>query len=153
MVELFSGARAEYDAALAEWNRALGAARAKGPAATASFFRVRAEPRPPHGFGPQDPWTPSGAFNGMIHPLAPYALRGILWYQGESNAEEARSTAGSLRRMIADWRAQFGQGDMPFYWVQLPNFRYRADPDRPTVGPAARGPGPGPEPARHRARP
>lgn len=127
MVEHFSGARAEYDAALAEWNRALGAARAKGPAATASFFRVRAEPRPPHGFGPQDPWTPAGAFNGMMHPLAPYALRGILWYQGESNVEEAQEYRRFFPALIGDWRAQFGQGDVPFYWVQLPNYRSHKD--------------------------
>ena len=98
------------------------------PAALAAFPKTSAEPRPPHGFGAQDPGTPSSLFNGMIHPLAPYALRGVLWYQGESDAGEASGYARLFAAMIADWRAQFRQGDIPFYWVQLPNFRYRADP-------------------------
>ena len=127
-LENYPRVRAEYDAALARWNGASAAARAAGPAALAAFLKTSAEPRPPHGFGAQDPWTPSSLFNGMIHPLAPYALRGVLWYQGESDAGEASGYGRLFAAMIADWRAQFRQGDMPFYWVQLPNFRYRADP-------------------------
>lgn len=65
---------------------------------------------------------PSVLNNGMIHPLAPYALRGAIWYQGESNAGRPNEYHALFSAMIADWRAQFGQGAFPFYWVQLANF-------------------------------
>ena len=60
----------------------------------------------------------------MIAPLAPYALRGAIWYQGESNAGGAADLYGlQLTTMIKDWRGLWKQGDFPFEWVQLPNFR------------------------------
>ena len=68
--------------------------------------------------------APSALFNGMIHPLMPYALRGAIWYQGESNTNPApRATyyRTLFPAMIADWRAQWGQGNFPFYFVQLAN--------------------------------
>ena len=121
-------AKAEYEAAVAEWGRTVSAARAAGQASFTALIKSHAEPRPPHGFGPEDPWTPSSLFNGMINPLAPFALRGFLWYQGESNAEAASEHHRLFAAMITDWRAQFGQGDVPFYWVQLANYRYLRDP-------------------------
>jgi len=73
----------------------------------------------------QSPHRPASLYNGMIEPLAPFALRGAIWYQGESNA--GGSAAGlyglQLRTMIANWRQRWGQGEFPFLWVQLPNFR------------------------------
>ncbi len=66
--------------------------------------------------------APSVLFNGMIHPLAPAALRGILWYQGESNVARAETYAASFRDLIVAWRGLFAQGDLPFYWVQLPGY-------------------------------
>jgi sialate O-acetylesterase len=60
--------------------------------------------------------------NGMIAPLVPFALRGVLWYQGESNAGSAADAAQYVekkRAMIADWRKWFGDADLPFYFVQL----------------------------------
>jgi sialate O-acetylesterase len=58
----------------------------------------------------------------MINPLLPYALRGALWYQGESNAERANEYRALFGAMITSWRAHFGQGDFPFYWVSLANY-------------------------------
>jgi sialate O-acetylesterase len=69
-----------------------------------------------------DPWIPSSLFNGMIHPLLPYAIRGAIWYQGESNVGRAADYAVQFPAMISAWRAHFGQGDFPFLWVQLANF-------------------------------
>jgi sialate O-acetylesterase len=63
-------------------------------------------------------------FNGKIAPLIPYALRGIVWYQGEGNTksvEQARLYEHQLPLLITDWRKRWGQ-DMPFAWVQLPNW-------------------------------
>jgi sialate O-acetylesterase len=62
-------------------------------------------------------------FNGFIAPLTPCTLRGILWYQGESNAypEDAPRYREQLPLLIADWRARRGEPELPFAWVQLPN--------------------------------
>jgi sialate O-acetylesterase len=89
------------------------------------WLRQNPRPRPPRGKG--DPWTPSGLFNGMINPLLPYALRGVLWYQGESNAERASEYHAFLTAMITAWRAHFAQGDFPFYWVNLANYAVPTD--------------------------
>jgi len=83
-------------------------------------------PAPP--VGPGTPYALSGLFNGMIAPLQPYALRGVLWYQGESNWPRPDEYAELFPVMIRSWRAQWGQGDFPFYFVQLANFKVDADP-------------------------
>jgi sialate O-acetylesterase len=64
-------------------------------------------------------------FDGMIHPLVPYALRGVIWYQGEANAPRAQQYRRLFPQMIQSWRDAWGQGDFPFYFVQLANFRDR----------------------------
>ena len=70
---------------------------------------------------------PATLFNGKINPLIPYAIRGAIWYQGESNAggEGAKSYGLQLQTLIIDWRARWGEGDFPFAYVQLPNFNSR----------------------------
>ncbi len=65
---------------------------------------------------------PSLLFNSMIHPLIPFAIKGALWYQGESNAARAWQYQTAFPLMIADWRNRFKQGDFPFYFVQLASF-------------------------------
>lgn len=62
---------------------------------------------------------PSLLFNGMINPIIPYAIKGALWYQGESNASRAHQYQKAFPLMISDWRARWKQGDFPFYFVQL----------------------------------
>lgn len=64
----------------------------------------------------------SGLYNAMIHPFIPYGIRGAIWYQGESNASRAYQYRTIFPMMIEDWRKQWGQGDFPFYFVQLANF-------------------------------
>lgn len=69
--------------------------------------------------------APGNLFNGMIAPLMPFAIKGVIWYQGEGNGMNvplAREYATLFPRMISDWREQWGQGDFPFLFVQLPNF-------------------------------
>ncbi len=61
------------------------------------------------------PNTPVVLYNGMIAPVAPLAISGAIWYQGESNTERAAQYRRLLSAMIADWRRAFGQGDFPFY--------------------------------------
>ena len=72
--------------------------------------------------GPEHPYSPAGLYNAMIHPLAPYALAGAIWYQGEANAERGHQYRKLLPAMIHDWRELWGQGDLPFGIVQLANF-------------------------------
>jgi len=61
-------------------------------------------------------------YNGMIAPLVPFAIKGAIWYQGESNVGRAEQYTRLLSALIADWRARFGVGDFPFYIVQLANY-------------------------------
>jgi sialate O-acetylesterase len=60
-----------------------------------------------------------GMYNAMIHPLIPYGIRGAIWYQGESNATRGIQYRKLFQAMIEDWRTRWGQGDFPFYYVQL----------------------------------
>ena len=67
--------------------------------------------------------TSAALFNGMIHPLIPYSIRGVIWYQGENNANprQAEQYKTLFPLMISDWRKRWGLGDFPFYFVQLAN--------------------------------
>ncbi len=65
---------------------------------------------------------PTVLYNAMIHPLLPYGIRGAIWYQGESNAGRAYQYRKLFSAMIEDWREAWGQGNFPFYFVQLANF-------------------------------
>jgi sialate O-acetylesterase len=67
-------------------------------------------------------YTPGGLFNAMLAPLLNYGIKGILWYQGESNAGRPDEYRKLLPALIRDWRKNLGQGDVPFLVVQLPNF-------------------------------
>ncbi len=67
--------------------------------------------------------NPTVLYKGMIAPLIPCAIRGALWYQGESNGNEGVSYYHKKQALIGGWRQLFGQGDFPFYFVQLANFR------------------------------
>ncbi len=124
-VESFSTLNADYQAKLAAWNKADAAAKTKGKPAQDAFRKKQVRPRAPR--GPGDPWTPRGLFNGMINPLLPAAFGGVLWYQGESNAERAGEYHALFRTLVTSWRAHFGQEDLPFYWVNLANFKVPAD--------------------------
>jgi len=61
-------------------------------------------------------------FNSMIHPVAPYAIKGALWYQGESNGGDGDIYCHKMRALICGWRTLWNQGDFPFYYVQLANW-------------------------------
>ncbi|MFZ2432152.1 MAG: sialate O-acetylesterase, partial [Lutibacter sp.] len=65
---------------------------------------------------------PSLCYNAMINPLIPFAFKGVLWYQGESNAGRAYQYRKAFPLMIQDWRNKFNQGNFPFYFVQLASY-------------------------------
>ncbi len=68
---------------------------------------------------PGQPWRPTELYNGMIAPLIPYAIKGAIWYQGESNAARAEQYRALFADMIRNWRRDWGEGDFPFLAVQL----------------------------------
>ncbi len=112
-----------YDDALAGWRAAVDEAKVEGKPEPAKPARP-----------PEPPWvpTPGILYNGMIHPLAPYGLRGALWYQGESNAGREVEYRKLLAGLIRAWRARWGLGDFPFGIVQLAN--YYAVQEQPSDG-------------------
>jgi sialate O-acetylesterase len=95
--------------------------------------RQRQEAKAQGGPEPRFPWHPQLAmwapgllWNGMIAPLTPFPIRGVIWYQGESNSIIERSPGlyhRLFRTLIEDWRQQWGEGDFPFLYVQIANFK------------------------------
>jgi sialate O-acetylesterase len=63
-------------------------------------------------------------YNAMVHPIIPYAIRGALWYQGESNNGEGMLYFEKMKALVGGWRALWQEGDFPFYFVQLAPYRY-----------------------------
>ena len=88
------------------------------------------KPKPSHPWHP-DPasWVPAGLYNGMVAPFTPYPIKGFLWYQGETDSAPDRANlyAKLLPTLIADWRQQWGQGNLPFLFVQISS--YDAQPE------------------------
>ncbi len=82
---------------------------------------------PPHFQWHPDPhmWAPTELYNAMIAPLTPFAIRGVIWYQGESNSrlERAPLYQRLFPALIQDWRNHWGEGDSPFLFVQISNFK------------------------------
>jgi sialate O-acetylesterase len=117
--------KAGREALLATLAKEEAAAKAAGPVQYAEFLKNKSwlPPLP----GPDSPDTPRGLFNGMINPLLPGAIRGILWYQGEANVSRPGEYGRLLTALITHWRLHWGQGDLPFYWVQLPNYKDPGD--------------------------
>jgi len=114
---------ARYEEALAEWE----ARQKEGGAATQKNTRAPQDPRGVSIFRHR----PSSLFNAMTAPFMPYTISGILWYQGESNAGRSVEYEDLFPRMIKQYREGFGQGDLPFYFVQIANFdRVRNDNGR-----------------------
>ena len=109
----FPAKKAKYEADLSVWKEEKAAAVEKGEAF------ARHPPKAPYWPGGNN--APAHLFNAMIYPLARFAFRGVIWYQGESNSKNSVRYRTLFPLMIQDWRSVFGR-DMPFYWVQLPNY-------------------------------
>ncbi len=83
----------------------------------------------------QQMWAPAQLYNAMIAPLTPYGIRGVIWYQGESNSklDRAPSYERLFQTMIRDWRDRWALGDFPFLYVQISNFTSDASEDWATI--------------------
>ena len=115
--EAYPTLKIKYEADLKAWSTAVAEAKAAGKKAPAK----PQAPRNPNA----DPNFASNLYNGMLAPVIPYAIRGAIWYQGESNADRAYQYRKLFPAMITDWRKQWNQGDFPFYFVQLANYMAR----------------------------
>ncbi len=82
---------------------------------------------PPRPQSPDSPNRPAVLYNAMLEPLMPFAIEGAIWYQGESNASRAYQYRELFPTMITSWRTHWGQGNFPFYFVQLANWRQVRD--------------------------
>ncbi len=110
-----SAALTQYEKRLAQWKE--------------SAKKLRAEkkslPKPPR--KPRNPLTgqhrPANLYNGVLKPIIGYGIRGAIWYQGENNSSRAKAYRSVFPLMIQNWRDDWGQGDFPFYWAQLADFR------------------------------
>lgn len=113
-----------YRTALKDHPAAVEAAKAAGLPPPPAPQRERPEPVMPdpmaYPAASKRPQTPAVTFNAMIAPLVPYALKGVLWYQGEADVSRHAEYRVWLPRLIESWRATWGQGDFPFLIVQLP---------------------------------
>lgn len=113
------------DQAIRDWEQAVETAKAEGK-------ELPVRPWQP-GSPDSGQYMPGQLDNGMVHPLTRFPIRGILWYQGESNANSGAGGAAEYTHLqtllIHGWRKAWGLGDLPFYFVQLPNW---GNPDDPT---------------------
>ncbi len=107
--------REQYAEAIRKWREDADKARAAG---------ARPSPSPGVPDALRDYRVASSIYDGMIEPLMPFAIRGAIWYQGESNEARAEQYGILLPVMIRAWRERWGQGDFPFGIIQLPNYRW-----------------------------
>ena len=84
-----------------------------------------AELLPPH-----DLQNPTALYNGMIHPLHPFAIRGAIWYQGESNSGEGKLYTERMKALVGGWRQLWEEGEFPFYFVQIAPYNYGGNGER-----------------------
>ncbi len=124
VLQAYPQAKADFDAKLPDltktWQEASDKAKAEGKP-------IPPEPKPPE--GPGSRYSPAGIFDGAVFPLAPFALRGIVWYQGENNTAWAFLYRKELKALITGWRQLWDEGDLPFIIIQLPS----ASPLPPTT--------------------
>ena len=105
----------DYKAAVEKHARVETQAKAEG----------KPSPRPPQ--SPQD-WLAGNKrvgniFAGMVHPTLGFGIKGVIWYQGEANSSRALEYRDLFPKLIQEWRKEWKQGDFPFYWVQLADFK------------------------------
>ena len=145
----YAAKTSEYEAAERKWNDTLKADAAYQSALKAwtdasNQARTAGQPVPPQPKPPvAPPVGPTGRrgdpvllFNGMIAPLIPYPIKGVIWYQGENNAKStavAREYSTLFPSMISGWRTLWKEGDFPFLFVQLANYQAGGGADWPTL--------------------
>ncbi|MFP6765764.1 MAG: sialate O-acetylesterase, partial [Planctomycetaceae bacterium] len=92
-------------------------------AAAAATAKTSGQPAPGNPLAGRG--APTALFNGMVQPLVPFGIRGVIWYQGEANRLDGALYTQKMFALIKGWRTVWSQGDFPFYYVQLAPFLYR----------------------------
>lgn len=132
----YSNKLAEYKTAKATWEQTVNKPYEESLKAwtnASANAKQAGQPIPPKPVlaskSPATPRNPDGGssgetvlFNGMVNPLIPYAIKGTIWYQGESNAKQSKLYQSLFPAMIADWRTKWNQGNFPFLFVQIAPF-------------------------------
>ncbi len=108
---------AEFNAMVEKYDQSL----MEFPKRLAQYKRDGSKGRAPN--NPAEQRHVYGHYNAMISPLQPYAIKGVVWYQGENNRNNPQQYQRLLPIMITDWRTNWGQGDFPFLFVQLAPFK------------------------------
>lgn len=127
--EFFRRKVAEHEAALAAWREATAEWKRAADQARAEGRPVPDAPPEPKGLARHN--LPSALFNGKVRPLQPFAARGVLWYQGESNASDAASSrryGPMLEALITSWRRGWRDESLPFVVIQLPGYENPKNP-------------------------
>ena len=120
--EAFDKQVADYKVKAAAWGQA------RAEAAKAGTFFTTPAPRPPQNLMTGQ-GRPGNLYAGVLHPTIGYGIKGVIWYQGESNASRAKEYGELFPFMIEHWRKEWQQGDFPFYWVQLADYKnYQTEP-------------------------
>ena len=130
---------ANHPAALLRYHRESKDWEAAAARARAAGMRLGVPP-PVKPAGPGGPWKPGSIYNAMVAPAARYPIRGMIWYQGESNTSPERAPVYGrmFQTMIQDWRRAWEQGDFPFLFVQLAGYRAAAESQWPELREAQR---------------
>jgi sialate O-acetylesterase len=124
-VQLALPSSAEHKKALGEAIAAMEAWQKTAREALQAEAVVPRLPAVPSEFWPQiNEQSPTALYNGMIHALVPFALRGAIWYQGESNHGEGALYTEKMKALIGGWRQLWQQGDFPFLYVQIAPYMY-----------------------------
>jgi len=119
------GARARFQQDQADADLALAAEAREDAAVRAAGGKPAAHPWHP----PEEAYRPSSLYNAMVAPFTGYGMKGVIWYQGETNSNVARAPyyADLFRGLITDWRNGFAQGDFPFLYAQISSFNSPAE--------------------------
>jgi sialate O-acetylesterase len=116
-LDAFPANKIKYDAQVAEEETKFNEAKARGEVYKKRYINPIANPDGSPHFN-----KPFNLYNAMVYPIVPIPLAGILWYQAENNWDRATQYRAMFPMLIKGWRTAFDQPDLPFYWVQLPNY-------------------------------
>ncbi|MCH9653286.1 MAG: 9-O-acetylesterase [Planctomycetes bacterium] len=127
-VQLTNPANAAYQSTLAAYLKALEAWVASAKTSLKEETALKSPPAYPAAIKPlTSPGSPTTLYNGMIHPLVPFAIRGAIWYQGESNHNEGMLYYNKMKALIGGWREVWKQGEFPFLYVQIAPWQYGSE--------------------------
>ena len=116
----------DFGKLMVDYEKKVEAWKTKAAVAEAAGERPPNRPRAPRNIM-KGQHRPGNLYAGVLHPIIGYGIRGAIWYQGETNSGRGWNYRKLFPLMITHWRRQWGQGEFPFYWVQLADFRAEVD--------------------------